>query len=93
MPVADEVILSTTRMTRVRQLDEASGVLVCEAGCVLESLETLARSKGYTMPLDLAAKGTCNIGGNVSTNAGGIRYLRYVCRASMRAVSHGGTPL
>ena len=78
MPINDEVILSTQRMSVVRSVDDSAGVLVCQAGCVLEQLEERVRCHGYTMPLDLAAKGSCNIGGNVATNAGGLRLLRSV---------------
>lgn len=53
------------------------GVLVCQAGCVLESLEKFLADRSLIMPLDLGAKGSCHIGGNVATNAGGIRLLRY----------------
>ncbi|KMZ56743.1 UDP-N-acetylmuramate dehydrogenase, partial [Zostera marina] len=54
-----------------------SGILVCEAGCILENLDSFLENEGFMMPLDLGAKGSCQIGGNVSTNAGGIRLLRY----------------
>jgi FAD/FMN-containing dehydrogenase len=54
-----------------------SGVVICEAGCVLEDLDNALREKGLMMPLDLGAKGSCQIGGNVSTNAGGLRLMRY----------------
>lgn len=54
-----------------------SGVLTCEAGCVLEDLENHLATVGLMMPLDLGAKGSCLIGGCVSTNAGGLRLLRY----------------
>lgn len=53
------------------------GILVCDAGCVLESLDNYVAERGYMMPLDLGAKGSCHIGGNVATNAGGLRLLRY----------------
>ena len=46
------------------------GVLTCQAGCILEQLDNYAEEQGHTMPLDLGAKGSCQIGGNVSTNAG-----------------------
>lgn len=46
------------------------GVLVCEPGCILEKLNDYLMDKGFIMPLDLGAKGSCQIGGNVSTNAG-----------------------
>lgn len=54
-----------------------SGVVVAQAGCVLQSLDDTAAQGGYTVPLDLGAKGSCHIGGNVATNAGGLRLLRY----------------
>lgn len=53
------------------------GVVVCDAGCILESLEQDLGAKGFITPLDLGAKGSCHIGGNVATNAGGLRFLRY----------------
>ena len=53
------------------------GVLVCQAGCILEKLDSAVAEYNLMMPLDLGAKGSCHIGGNVSTNAGGIRLLRY----------------
>ncbi|XP_045414721.1 D-2-hydroxyglutarate dehydrogenase, mitochondrial isoform X3 [Lemur catta] len=53
------------------------GTLVCQAGCVLEQLSRHVEERGFVMPLDLGAKGSCHIGGNVATNAGGLRFLRY----------------
>lgn len=52
-------------------------MLSCQAGCVLETLADQAAEHGLTMPLDLGAKGSCHIGGNLATNAGGLRLLRY----------------
>ena len=49
---------------------QVSGTLVCQAGCILEHLDSQVSTQGFTMPLDLGAKGSCQIGGNVSTNAG-----------------------
>lgn len=54
-----------------------AGVLVCQAGCVLQELSSYVEERGFVMPLDLGAKGSCHIGGNVATNAGGLRFLRY----------------
>jgi FAD/FMN-containing dehydrogenase len=51
-------------------LVQVSGVLVCQAGCILQTLEDYVSQRGYIMPLDLGAKGSCHIGGNLSTNAG-----------------------
>ena len=53
------------------------GILQCQAGCILENLESYVNEKGYTVPVDLGAKGSCHIGGNVSTNAGGLRFVKY----------------
>eukprot|EP00002_Diphylleia_rotans_P038212 TRINITY_DN866_c0_g1_i9.p1 TRINITY_DN866_c0_g1~~TRINITY_DN866_c0_g1_i9.p1 ORF type:complete len:261 (+),score=42.83 TRINITY_DN866_c0_g1_i9:73-855(+) len=77
VPVHDEVILSMSLMNSVLSFDPVSGILKAQAGCILGQLEDYLRPKGYTMPLDLGAKGSCQIGGNLATNAGGIRYLRY----------------
>ncbi|KAJ1742051.1 D-lactate ferricytochrome c oxidoreductase [Coemansia sp. RSA 1086] len=77
VPVHDEVVLSLRNLNKVRSYDEVSGVLACDAGCVLEELDNYVAERGHTMPLDLGAKGSCHIGGNVATNAGGIRFLRY----------------
>ncbi|KAM4043561.1 D-2-hydroxyglutarate dehydrogenase, mitochondrial isoform 2-T2 [Anomaloglossus baeobatrachus] len=77
VPVFDEILLSTALMDQVISFDDVSGALVCQAGCVLESLNQYLGERGYTMPLDLGAKGSCHIGGNLATNAGGLRLLRY----------------
>ncbi|CAO1633166.1 unnamed protein product [Sympodiomycopsis kandeliae] len=77
VPVEDEVIISTASLNQIRSFDEVSGTLVCDAGCILETLDNHVAPKGYMMPLDLGAKGSCHIGGNVATNAGGLRFLRY----------------
>eukprot|EP00359_Climacostomum_virens_P002183 CAMPEP_0204901278 /NCGR_PEP_ID=MMETSP1397-20131031/2988_1 /ASSEMBLY_ACC=CAM_ASM_000891 /TAXON_ID=49980 /ORGANISM="Climacostomum Climacostomum virens, Strain Stock W-24" /LENGTH=406 /DNA_ID=CAMNT_0052069613 /DNA_START=245 /DNA_END=1465 /DNA_ORIENTATION=+ len=77
VPVHDEVILSLSKMNHILDLDERTGILRTEAGVILQTLNEYANSKGYIVPLDLGAKGSCFIGGNVATNAGGIRYLRY----------------
>ncbi|XP_036410195.1 D-2-hydroxyglutarate dehydrogenase, mitochondrial isoform X2 [Megalops cyprinoides] len=64
-------------MNRVLSFDHVSGILTCQAGCVLENLSSYLEERDYIMPLDLGAKGSCHIGGNVATNAGGLRLLRY----------------
>lgn len=56
---------------------DLSGILTCQAGCVLENLSLYLEERDFIMPLDLGAKGSCQIGGNVATNAGGLRLLRY----------------
>ncbi|XP_063379361.1 D-2-hydroxyglutarate dehydrogenase, mitochondrial [Cydia fagiglandana] len=77
VPVFDEIVVSLGSMNKIISLDETSGALVCEAGCILETLDNYVRDRNLIMPLDLGAKGSCHIGGNVSTNAGGLRLLRY----------------
>ncbi|XP_067947891.1 D-2-hydroxyglutarate dehydrogenase, mitochondrial-like [Watersipora subatra] len=77
VPVFDEVILSTERLNKIKSIDPTAGILQCEAGCVLETLDEELSKHDLMMPLDLGAKGSCHIGGNLSTNAGGIRLLRY----------------
>ncbi|KAM6063100.1 D-2-hydroxyglutarate dehydrogenase, mitochondrial isoform 2-T2 [Chlamydotis macqueenii] len=77
VPVFDEIILSTALMNRIISFDKVSGILVCQAGCILEKLNEYLEEQGFIMPLDLGAKGSCHIGGNVATNAGGLRLLRY----------------
>ncbi|XP_021908112.1 D-2-hydroxyglutarate dehydrogenase, mitochondrial [Carica papaya] len=77
VPVFDEVIISIGLMNKIIAFDQVSGILVCEAGCILENLVSFLDNQGFIMPLDLGAKGSCQIGGNVSTNAGGLRLVRY----------------
>ncbi|CAL0331893.1 unnamed protein product [Lupinus luteus] len=77
VPVFDEVIVSLSSMNNIISFDKVSGILVCEAGCILENIISFLDNEGFIMPLDLGAKGSCQIGGNVSTNAGGLRLVRY----------------
>ncbi|KAG7099367.1 hypothetical protein E1B28_001223 [Marasmius oreades] len=77
IPLNDEVVISMANMNNVRSFDPVSGILVAEAGCILQSLTDYVAPHNHIMPLDLGAKGSCQIGGNVSTNAGGLRLLRY----------------
>jgi FAD/FMN-containing dehydrogenase len=79
VPVFDEIIISTQLMNKIISFNENTGVLVAQSGCVLENLDNHLGEcgDGYMMPLDLGAKGSCHLGGNVATNAGGLRLLRY----------------
>ena len=61
----------------MRRLDTVSGVVTAQAGCVLQTLDTWLQARGFCMPLDLGARGSCQLGGNLATNAGGVRLLRY----------------
>ena len=75
----DAVVISTERLTRIRRLDPIDFTLTAEAGCVLASLQAAAAEVGCLFPLSLGAEGSCRIGGNISTNAGGTNVLRYGC--------------
>nr|CAB3236021.1 D-2-hydroxyglutarate dehydrogenase, mitochondrial-like [Phallusia mammillata] len=77
VPVFDEIVLSTQRMNNIILIDPVSGVLVCQAGCILEAANNQLSKHSLMAPLDLGAKGSCHLGGNISTNAGGLRLLRY----------------
>jgi D-2-hydroxyglutarate dehydrogenase len=77
VPVNDEIILSMKNLNKIEALDETQGIVWCEAGVVLETLNQYCSEKGWIVPIDLGAKGSCLIGGNVSTNAGGVRLIRY----------------
>ena len=72
-----QVLLSLTRMNAVRALDTANLTLTVEAGCVLQAVQQAAEQAGLLFPLSLAAEGSCTIGGNLATNAGGTQVLRY----------------
>lgn len=73
----DEVILSLTRMNRIGALDALNKTLTVEAGVTLQAAQEAAAGAGLLFPLSLASEGTCQIGGNLSTNAGGTAVLRY----------------
>jgi FAD/FMN-containing dehydrogenase len=72
-----EIVLSLARMNRIRSLDALNDTVTAEAGCVLAAVQKAAHDAGRLFPLSLAAEGSCQIGGNLSTNAGGVNVLRY----------------
>ena len=76
-PDGSQVLLSLSRMNRIRAIDPDDHSVVAEAGCTLASIQQAAAEAGRFFPLSLAAEGSCQIGGNLSTNAGGINVLRY----------------
>jgi len=77
VPVKDEVVLSLKNLNKIEGFDETQGIVWCEAGVILDVLNGYCSERGWIPPLDLGAKGSCLIGGNVATNAGGIRLIRY----------------
>jgi FAD/FMN-containing dehydrogenase len=77
VPVGPCVIISLERMRAITELDAVAGTITVEAGVVMESVQKAAESAGLFFPLDLGGRGSCQIGGNLSTNAGGNRVLRF----------------
>ncbi len=72
-----EIVLSLERLNRIRSINPLDFTLVAEAGCVLADIQSAAVGANRLFPLSLGAEGTCQIGGNIATNAGGINVLRY----------------
>ncbi len=72
-----QVVLSLTRLNRVRAVDGANLTVTVEAGCVLQTLQEACEAQGFLLPLSLASEGSCTIGGNLATNAGGTQVVRY----------------
>ena len=72
-----QVLLSLRRLDKVRAIDAANLTVTAEAGCILQNLQAAAAGAGFLFPLSLAAEGSCTIGGNLATNAGGTQVLRY----------------
>jgi len=77
IPLHGEVLLSTQRLNRLRGLDEGGMTLTAEAGVTLAQVQQVADDKRLLFPLSLASEGSCTIGGNIATNAGGTHVLRY----------------
>ena len=77
VPVFDEIAVSLRLMNNIETFDSTSGIVSCEAGVILDTLDEFLLGHGFTVPLDLSARHSCQIGGNIATNAGGIRLLRY----------------
>ena len=77
LPVEGCVALSLERMTGIEEIDPAAATMTVRAGTPLEAVQKAADEAGFFMPLDLGARGSCAIGGNLSTNAGGNRVIRY----------------
>ena len=73
----DQIILSTERLKAIREIDAHADVMICEAGVTLAEAQAAALEKDRLFPLSLAAEGTCTIGGNVATNAGGVTVIAY----------------
>jgi FAD/FMN-containing dehydrogenase len=77
LPRPGEIVLSLERMSAIEAIDADSAVAVVQAGVVLQVLQEKLDALGLMFPLDLGARGSCTVGGNISTNAGGNRVIRY----------------
>ena len=73
----NSILLSLRRMTRIREIDSTNMSMTVEAGCILKTLHETTEAQNLYFPLNLAAKGSCTIGGNLGTNAGGLNVVRY----------------
>ena len=71
------VLLSLAKLDRIEEIDTTSGLMVVGAGCILQRIQEAASEAGLSFQLDLGARGSCQIGGNIATNAGGNRVIRY----------------
>ena len=80
------VLISLSRMNRIRAVDPVNSTITVEAGCVLQTIQETAVEHNRLFPLSLAAEGSCQIGGNLSTNAGGVHVMRY---GNMRELTLG----
>ena len=76
-PAGHSIVLSLQRMDRVRRMDVANQTVTVEAGCILQQLQQTAADAGWLFPLSMGSEGSCTIGGNLGTNAGGTQVLRY----------------
>ena len=76
-PFGQQIVLSLKRLNQIRSVDVENQTMTVEAGCILQSIQERASELGFLFPLSLAAEGSCTIGGNLATNAGGINVLRY----------------
>lgn len=76
-PTGRNLVLSLTRLNKIRAFDAANNTITVDAGCVLQTVQAAADSAGRYFPLSLGAEGSCTIGGNLATNAGGTAVLRY----------------
>jgi FAD/FMN-containing dehydrogenase len=77
IPIAGGVALSMERMVGIEEIDPDAMTITVRAGTPLQTIQNAARDAGFMIPLDLGARGSCAIGGNISTNAGGNRVIRY----------------
>ena len=76
-PERHDVVIALDRFSGIEEIDTAAGTMTVKAGTVLEVAQKAAEEAGFLLPIDLGARGSCQIGGNIATNAGGIRVIRH----------------
>jgi FAD/FMN-containing dehydrogenase len=91
----DQIILSLKRLNQIRDIDLENQTITVEAGCILQTVQEKVQVSGAFFPLSLAAQGSCTIGGNLATNAGGVNVLRYgntrdICLGIEAVLANGG---
>ncbi|NDH79119.1 MAG: DUF2069 domain-containing protein, partial [Burkholderiaceae bacterium] len=72
-----QIVLNLKRMNAIREINPSNQTMVVESGCILQTVQEAAKTQGFLFPLSLGAQGSCQIGGNLATNAGGTNVLRY----------------
>jgi len=72
-----EIVINSSKMNQILELDTHNQSLIVQSGCILSTIQDIAEDKGLFFPLSMGAEGTCQIGGNLSTNAGGVNVLKY----------------
>jgi FAD/FMN-containing dehydrogenase len=77
VPVHDEIVLSLAKINKIHKFDEQTNILTADAGVVLEHANEYVKQHGCELPWDLGSKGSCMIGGNTATHAGGKYYVKY----------------
>src|SRR5919107_1049087 len=84
------IVLSLGRLDRIREVDPVNATITVEAGCILKSVQDAAEQAGYLFPLSLASEGSCRIGGNLATNAGGTAVLKLFPKPQARVTAFIG---
>ena len=97
VPVFDEVILSVKKMNKILEFDDVNGILSAQAGCILEDMNEYVLERGFDIPYNIGSRGSCMLGGNLATNCGGSKVVRYKSLRSntvgLEAVLANGTIL
>jgi FAD/FMN-containing dehydrogenase len=76
-PTGKNIVIGLKRLNQIREIDAQNNTMTVEAGCILEAIQIAAKEVNRLFPLSLASQGSCTIGGNLATNAGGVQVLRY----------------